>query len=52
MYTIRETNVPEGEEPDFDFEGKAFSGDFLMNVGLDLLGSVHLSSNVFEIAAK
>ena len=52
MYTIRETNVPEGKEPDFDFEGKAFSGDFLMNVGLDLLGSVHLSSNVFEIAAK
>lgn len=52
MYTIREINVPEGRSADFDFGDEAWSGDFLMNVGLDVIGGGHLSSNVFEITRK
>ena len=52
FYTVNEINVPAGEECDFDFCGKAWSGDFLMNVGLEALTAEHLSSHVFEIVAQ
>lgn len=51
-YTVREINLEEGKKAAYDFEGKSFSGDFLMNVGLSILKTGHMTSNVLELSAE
>jgi len=48
-YHISEINREQGSKGHFDFDGRTFSGDYLMNVGLDILKSSHLTSHVFEL---
>lgn len=52
FYKVEEINVPAGEKTSFEFSGKTFSGDFLMNVGLGVLTATQLSSHVFELIAQ
>lgn len=51
-YRIREINLENGKPGQFDFDGKALSGDFLMNVGIPVTSSKHLSSHIFELSAE
>ena len=51
-YKVCEINLESGEdESDYDFDGQSFSGHYLMNVGLNILGAGHMSSNVLELNA-
>lgn len=51
-YRVREINLESGRASGFSFDGKAFSGDFLMNVGLLLTSYQHLTSHVIELTAE
>ena len=51
-YRVEEINLETGRKSGFGFNGKEFSGDYLMTVGLPALGTRHMSSNVLEITAK
>ena len=50
-YKITETNLEAEQKSSFGFNGKTFSGHFLMEAGLDILGTSHMSSNVLEVNA-
>lgn len=52
MYHVEEINLEEGSSSRFDFNGKEFTGGYLMTVGLPALGSRHMGSHVFEITAE
>ena len=52
IYLIREINLENGRKSGFDFDGRALSGDFLMNVGIPVTTGRHLSSHVFELTAE
>ncbi len=45
-YTVRETNLMPGEKPSLKAEGKSFTGDYLMKVGLDVFGLADMKSRV------
>lgn len=49
-YKIEEINLFPDTKSRFPFNGKTFSGDFLMKVGLNVSGSEALTSYVFEIS--
>lgn len=49
QYTVEEINLMPGTQSTFDFNGKRFSGDYLMKVGLDVLTSDEGTSHVFEL---
>lgn len=49
-YKIEEINLFPDTKSRFQFQGKTFSGDYLMKVGLNVSGSEALSSYVFEIS--
>jgi len=48
-YKVEEINLFPDTKSRFQFQGKTFSGDYLMKVGLNVSGSEALSSYVFEI---
>ncbi len=48
-YKIEEINLFPDTKSKFPFQGKTFSGDYLMKVGLSVSGSEALTSSVFEI---
>ena len=49
QYTVEEINLMPGTKSTFDFNGKRFSGDYLMKVGLDVLTPDEGTSHVFEL---
>ena len=49
QYTVEEINLMPGTQSTFDFNGKRFSGDYLMKVGLDVLTPNEGTSHVFEL---
>lgn len=49
QYTVEEINLMPGTQSSFDFNGKRFSGDYLMKVGLDVLTPDEGTSHVFEL---
>lgn len=49
QYTVEEINLMPGTQSTFDFNGKRFSGDYLMKVGLDVLTPDEGTSHVLEL---
>lgn len=49
QYTVEEINLMPGTKSTFYFNGKRFSGDYLMKVGLDVLTPDEGTSHVFEL---
>lgn len=49
QYTVEEINLMPGTQSTFDFNGKRFSGDYLMKVGLYVLTPDEGTSHVFEL---
>ncbi len=49
QYTVEEINLMPGTQSTFDFNGKRFSGGYLMKVGLDVLTPDEGTSHVFEL---
>ena len=49
QYTIEEINLMPGTKSKFDFNGKTFSGDFLMKIGLNMFEAEEGTSHVFEL---
>lgn len=53
QYEVKEINLLPGARSSYgSFDGKTFSGDYLMKVGLPLLSSRHMTSHVLEITRK
>ncbi|MCH5228362.1 MAG: alpha-galactosidase, partial [Muribaculaceae bacterium] len=48
-YKIEEICLMQGEKSNFAFDGKVFSGDYLMKVGLNLLGGKDMDSHIVEL---
>ena len=48
-YRVKEVNLMPGNNPEDAVNGKVYSGDYLMKVGLDLFTSTKLHSRVLEI---
>ncbi len=51
-YRVQEINLFPDTKSKFTFNGKIFSGDYLMKVGLNVSGSEALSSSIFQITAQ
>lgn len=51
QYKVEEINLMPGEASDLSSNGKTFSGDYLMKVGLDVFSSKHMTSRIIEITA-
>ncbi len=51
QYKVEEINLMSGQKSDVYFNGKTFSGDYLMKVGLDILSSNEARSHVFSLIA-
>ncbi|MDH6535669.1 alpha-galactosidase [Parabacteroides sp. 52] len=53
QYEVKEINLLLGARSSYgSFDGKTFSGDYLMKVGLPLLSNRHMTSHVLEITRK
>lgn len=52
MYTVTEINLMPGVKSGLTANGKSYSGDYLMKVGLPLFSGAHLTSTVVELAAE
>ena len=52
MYKVEEINLMPGTESTFSSNGKVYSGDYLMKVGLEVFGFAHTQSHVIEITAE
>lgn len=52
VYTMKEINLEDGNKSQFRFDGRKFSGEYLMNVGLDLLSIQHMCSHVIEFVSE
>ena len=51
-YLVKEINLMPGTESTFAQNGKIFSGDYLMKIGLDMLSNIHNTSMVVELTAQ
>lgn len=49
QYRIQEINLQVGEKSKFPEDGKVFSGEYLMKVGINVSSNRSLSSTIFEI---
>ena len=49
LYEVKEIMLMPGEKSRLSFQGKTFSGDYLMHIGLPLLTSNDMSSRIIEI---
>lgn len=52
LYTVTETNLYPGTRSSLAENGKQFTGDYLMKVGLNLNNSTQLTSTVIELTAE
>ena len=52
MYKVEEINLMPGSASSFDGQGKVFSGDYLMKVGLYAFTAGTTNSRVFELTAQ
>ena len=52
MYRVREINLMPGAQTSLPADGKVFSGEYLMTVGLPLFSTRKLSSRVVEVVAE
>lgn len=51
LYTVTETNLYPGTNSELPENGKQFTGEYLMNIGLQVSGTNQLTSSVVEITA-
>lgn len=51
-YLVKEINLMPGAKSRFAQNGKVFSGDYLMKIGLDLFSHAHNTSMVVELTAQ
>lgn len=51
-YLVKEINLMPGTESTFAQNGKIFSGDYLMKIGLDMLSNINNTSMVVELTAQ
>ena len=49
VYTIKETNLMPGKESDLECNGKQYSGDYLMKVGLNVFSQTDGTSHVLVL---
>lgn len=49
QYTVEEINLMPNTKSTFDFNGKSFSGDYLMKIGLNMFEAEEGTSHVFEL---
>ena len=49
VYTVKETNLMPGKESDLECNGKQYSGDYLMKVGLNVFGQTDGISHVLVL---
>ena len=52
MYRVKEINLMPGANSSLSGNGEVFSGEFLMNVGLNLFTAQQLNSRVIEVVAE
>ena len=52
MYQVKEINLMPGASSSVNGNGQIFSGEYLMNVGLDLFTGYKLNSRIIEIIAQ
>ena len=52
MYRVKEINLMPGANSALSGNGEVFSGEFLMNVGLNLFTAQQLNSRVIEVVAE
>ena len=50
-YKIEEINLMPGKESSLEVNGKVFTGDFLMKVGIDVFSFSQMQSHVLELTA-
>lgn len=50
-YKVSEINLMNGQKSNLNFDGRIYSGDYLMKVGLPIMSGRSLNSKVFEITA-
>lgn len=51
-YLVKEINLMPGTQSEKEFDGKVFSGDYLMKVGLEVCGFTPLQSHVIECTVQ
>lgn len=49
VYTVKETNLMSGKESDMECNGKQYSGDYLMKVGLNVFSQTDGTSHVLVL---
>lgn len=49
VYTVKETNLMPGKESDMECNGKQYSGDYLMKVGLNVFSQIDGTSHVLVL---
>jgi alpha-galactosidase len=52
MYLVKEINLMPGTEAKLKQDGKIFSGDYLMKIGLEAFTYLHNTSTVVELTAQ
>ena len=52
QYKVTETNLMPDAKSDLESNGKVFSGDYLMKVGLNVFTTRHMNSRIIEITAQ
>lgn len=52
MYKVEEINLMPAKDSELKENGKVFSGDYLMKVGLDVFGFQPTQSHVIELTAE
>jgi len=52
MYRVKEINMMPGSGSSLKGNDQVFSGEYLMNVGLDLFTTQQLNSRLIEITAE
>lgn len=52
MYRVKEINLMPDARSGLEADGKRYSGDYLMKVGLPLFSGAHLTSTVVELTAE
>ena len=51
-YTVKEINMMPGEKSKLSFDGKTFTGDYLMKIGLMVTGTNEMCSHIIEITQE
>lgn len=51
-YMVKEINLMPNAKPTIEADGKIYSGDYLMKVGINVFTATELTSHVVEITAQ